>query len=191
MSSWDSIYVTWNTFSSFFQFHYLLLTLILLSCTFLLTKRFKAEAYNWMYLLNMLIPWVVLVDCTFFISELFLSWYGQNSYELYAFTDTGIGVNAIYILFVISTVATFMHFFKGIRTNRLAIALILLLRNAGWLWIKAQEYYGDLLPSSWSNIPEPFFQQLIHWLLFAGILGLTYWWLFKRNKLPCPSIFKR
>ena len=54
--------------------------------TFLLVK-YKEEGKNLLYTANTLIAWFYLINLFIFFIEMLISWYGQNTYELYYFSE--------------------------------------------------------------------------------------------------------
>lgn len=190
MNQWMEI--GWNFFSAIFQQWHNVLALVLLVCIFVLKQHYRAEAFNVLYVLNLLLPWVVVVDFLLLSISLSSAWYGKSTYELYAFYENPIyGWRLHYVFSFVMMIASFLFFIRAIRTNRLAIFFIILVRNTNWIFYRLAEIFGDYLPSSWSVEYDQWIESMIcHLLVFMLLIG-TYWWHFKRNQLPCPSIFKR
>ena len=165
----------------------LLLTLILVK------NKFTTEAGNILYVLNTLAGTVSLLGLLYWAIELWLAWYGQNPYELYAFV-AGDFLHPVYPVLLyfflrLPSIAGLFFLNKKFRLRIWFVLIFLLVLNAGALYHWFLQFNRDYLPSSWAVSTETFWEKAVKWTLTPLVLIFTYWLLHKRNKLPYPSIF--
>jgi hypothetical protein len=130
---------------------------------------------------NSIMLFVLGIDITWWLSEFFIAWYGQNQYEQYTFSRSSFTLTA-----VLSGLA-----------DRLLIFILLLfkkLRSSVWLsigvWLNCFNFFifgtvsyvymhlnRDYLPSSWStyHTGSKWIETTISILLFAAVSALIYW----------------
>lgn len=164
---------------------------------FFVQQRVKNECINWLYVCNSIVPWITLVYMLIYAAGLFISWYGQNPYEWYAFTQNRARVWSPYgwsywLMLSLNFLFPQLLWFKKLRKSiGFTVIMIIALSFGFWferLVIYITSAYPDYLPSSWSVYNGRFFLQ---WLWNTGcfiIVSLSVYWVFhKRKKLPFPS----
>jgi hypothetical protein len=157
-------------------------------------NKFTPEARNNLYVFNMLMGYVSLLGLLYWMLELFVAWYGQNPYELWAFYE---GRNSqtsnpvvLYTFFLLPSLLGIFFLNKKFRLRIWFVILFLMVFNSGAIWNWLLQFDKDYLPSSWSvSYIESFWQKLSKWILLPVVLIFTYWILNKRKKLPHPSLF--
>lgn len=175
-----------NPFLVFYAFAVLLLiTLVIIK------NKFTPEAKNCLYVFNTIMGYMSVVNLFFLAGELFIAWYGESSYELYAFSER-IFVNPvnIYTLILLQHLLGLFFLSKKFRLRIWFVITFLIVLNAGTIYSWLLQFDKDYLPSNWSvYYSETFLQKLFKWTLMPLVLFFTYWLLHKRNKLPHPSLF--
>ena len=123
--------------------------------------------------------------------EFFNAWYGGNPYELYAFKNRAFGPYAWAYWIMVSCNVIFpqLFWFKGIRTNMVAVFILSIVVNIG-MWferfvIVVTSLHRDFLPSSWGYYSPTW----VDILTYIGTMGLfmTLFLLFVRY-LPLIAI---
>ncbi len=194
MTDWSSYFLFYyryfaNSFLSCYTY-----AVILLLALAVIKNKFSHEAKNWLYVLNTLMGYVSLLGLFYWILELIVAWYDQNSYDVYTFIQGGYGLtNNPVLLYTFLLLPSFLGLFflsKKIRLRIWFVIVFLIVFNAGAVWIWLLKFNRDYLPSSWSVIyDESFWEKLSKWVLLPVVLISTYWILNKRKKLPHPSLF--
>ncbi len=108
----------WSLLASFIFCHNILLVIFSLLSLFK-NKKIKSESKNWIYTLNTLLPFFCSIYFLSLFTELFISWYGQNPYEWYAFSDFR-GRYGMYLFFVkllLPLLIGIFFFIKKLRLN--------------------------------------------------------------------------
>jgi multisubunit Na+/H+ antiporter MnhB subunit len=176
--------------------------LAVIICTLLywfLKNKWRYEMINWLYSFNTIVPLFSLLSLIFFVSELFIAWYGQNSYEWYAFSQNRSNVFIPYgwsywLMLIATYLLPQLFWFRKLRKSITFTLVVVFFLSAGvWferlvIWITST--YRDYLPSSWSTYHDTnyFTELLLNMFCFAIISFGVYWLLNKRKKLPFPSI---
>ncbi|MGG9960509.1 hypothetical protein [Ferruginibacter sp. SUN106] len=178
---------------TYMQLHLFAAILFLLGATFL-KGNYKTESYNLLYVFNTLAAWCILLYLLFYLGELFLAWYGQNSYEWYAFSSDNTSViNTLPWMLVkiyFPVVLGLLLFFRKLRSNRWFTFIFLLVTNIDLIEKLYNRFSRDYLPSYWS-FPGliSLLDILLGYLVILILLVVIYFIAKKRNKLPCPSVF--
>lgn len=179
-------------FGNSFQMCYTYVVLLLL-LAILIKNKFTAEAKNWLYVFNMIIAYVCLFNMLYLLGELFIAWYGQNSYELQAFVEHKSGSTAytwiLYCFLLLPDLTSFFFFHRKFRLRIWFVVFFVLVFNSGTIWNWVLQLNKDYLPSTWTLLSETFWQKLSKWILLPVVLMFAYWILNKRKKLPHPSLF--
>ncbi len=122
-----------------------------------------------------------------YITELFISWYGQNPYEAAAFRNrwdlTTPYAWSYYIMMGCNVLSPQFFWFKKLRRNLLFTFFMSILVNVG-MWFErfviiVTSIYRDFLPSSWSTYYAP---SLFEVGFYLGTFGLffTCYFLFSK-----------
>ncbi|GAC1592821.1 MAG: polysulfide reductase NrfD [Chitinophagaceae bacterium] len=122
-----------------------------------------------------------------YITELFISWYGQNPYEAAAFRDrwdlSTPYAWAYYIMMGCNVLSPQFFWFKKLRRNLLFTFFMSILVNVG-MWFErfviiVTSIYRDYLPSSWSTYYAP---SIFEVGFYMGTFGLffTCYFLFSK-----------
>jgi Ni/Fe-hydrogenase subunit HybB-like protein len=122
-----------------------------------------------------------------YITELFISWYGQNPYEAAAFRDrwdlTTPYAWSYYIMMGCNVLSPQFFWFKKLRRNLLFTFFMSILVNVG-MWFErfviiVTSIYRDYLPSSWSTYYAP---SIFEVGFYLGTFGLffTCYFLFSK-----------
>lgn len=126
-----------------------------------------------------------------YVTEFFIAWYSQNGYEQFMFLNRAFGPyrGAFYIMFFANLLTPQFFWFKRVRTNMLAVFILVLFINVG-MWFErfviiVTSLHRDFLPSSWAI----FTPTLVEIGTLIGSFGLffTLFLLFIRF-LPMISI---
>jgi molybdopterin-containing oxidoreductase family membrane subunit len=126
-----------------------------------------------------------------YVIELFTAWYSGNQFEEYLTLNRMFGPYwfIFWAVILLNVVVTQLLWFRGVRTNTVALFAISLLINIGmWLerfMIVVTSLHRDYLPSSWEIYTGTFWD----YATFAGSIGLflALFFLFIRF-LPMISI---
>jgi Ni/Fe-hydrogenase subunit HybB-like protein len=114
-----------------------------------------------------------------YITELFISWYGQNPYEAAAFRDrwdlSTPYAWAYYIMMGCNVLSPQFFWFKKLRRNLLFTFFMSILVNVG-MWFErfviiVTSIYRDYLPSSWSTYYAP---SIFEVGFYLGTFGLFF-----------------
>lgn len=181
----------WNIIGTFIICHNILM-IILLLLLIIKNQNVRNESKNWIYALNTILPVFSLIYFLSLAKELFTAWYGQNPYEWYAFSNqvAWYGIAFFLINLFLSLAMAMLFFIKKFRLNFIFIIIYLIIQNTGLIENLFVNMSRDYLPSSWSTYYEkPFLDIALKWSLPFITIPLTYFFLYKRNKLPYPSIF--
>lgn len=91
-----------------------------------------------------------------YITEFFMAWYSNNGYEQFVFMNRAYGPYrwAFLIMFGINMLIPQFFWFKKIRTNMLAVFILVIIINIG-MWFErfviiVTSLHRDFLPSSWA-----------------------------------------
>jgi molybdopterin-containing oxidoreductase family membrane subunit len=168
---------------------------ILLLVGTLFKNKVKSESYNLLYIFNTLAAWFSLLIVLVYIAELFMTWYGQNAYEWYAF-KAPITLEYwiwVFIINLLSFLLGLLMFFRKLRIKRW-FTLLFLLSNCSILYerivIFITSLYRDFLPSAWSTYYENTGTQYLYSIAVILLsLVLIYVWANKKRRLPFPSVF--
>lgn len=194
MMGW-SIYFVY--FSRYFANSFLSLytyAVIILIGLVLIKNKFTSESKNWLYVFNTLMAYVSLLNLLYWVVEIFINWYGQNPYELYAFVEYKPGPTAytwtLYYFLLFPYLMGLFFFYRKSRLRIWFVIIFLIVFNAGTIWYWFLQLGKDYLPSSWSvYYSETFLEKILRWILVPVVIIFTYWILNKRNRLPCSSLF--
>lgn len=161
-------------------------------------SKWKNEMINWLYVFNTIVPLLTLLGFILFVTDLFIAWYGQNPYELYAFTQSRYNIFSPYgwsywLMLIATYLLPQLLWFRKLRKSIAFTLVVVFFLSAGiWferlvIWITST--YRDYLPSSWSTYHDTNYltELLLNMFCFAIISFGVYWLLNKRKKLPFPS----
>jgi hypothetical protein len=178
---------------------YSILILVLIIVYLFVKQSWKNECINWIYVCNSIVPWVTFVNLLSLAAELFIAWYGQNTYEYFVFSQDKVNAFSPYgwsywLMLCLNFLIPLLLWFKRLRKSIVFTIFMILILNAGrWyerlvIWITS--YYRDYLPSSWSTYTERNYllDFLLGLLYFFLLSGTVYWFFHKRKKLPFPSV---
>jgi hypothetical protein len=180
-----------NSLFSTYDWVYFLIGILCIVMKFIPTK-YKGESQNVLYSLNTIIAWFYLLTLTYYLIELFIAWYGQNSYELWAFFEIeNIEMNAIfYIRLFLPLLIGLLFFIRRLRKNILLTFIFILLVFYEKILILITSVYRDYLPSAWVQSNNfSYFGKAIELITIFVLLILTYIIANKKGKLPYPSLF--
>ena len=128
-----------------------------------------------------------IVGCAY-LTELFISWYGQNKYENYAFMQNRANLFSpygwsYYLMMGCNVLAPQFFWFKKLRTNLVFTFFMSVIVNIG-MWFErfviiVTSVYRDYLPSSWSTYYAP---SIFEVGFYLGTFGLffTCYFLFSK-----------
>ncbi|HAO47064.1 MAG TPA: hypothetical protein PLZ45_10295 [Ferruginibacter sp.] len=169
---------------------YTFAVIILFVLFLFLRNRWRNETYNFLYVQNTLLAWINLLTILSNLTELFIAWYGQNTYEWYAFrSGETFSFTRYYTHMALTLLPGLLFFFRRFRTSWLLTIVFVLLQNAGAIG-RLFSYNADYLPSSWSYYPVELIKaHVINSVIITGLLVFLYWWANQRRKLPYPSLF--
>lgn len=172
---------------------------VLLIITYLFVKPiWKNEIRSWLYVFNTVILWFNLISIINYVTALFMAWYGQNPYEWYAFSDSGIHFFRPYewsywLMLGGGLLLPQLYWLKKLRKSvGFTFFIVAILSFGAWferIVIYITSAYRDYLPSSWSTYPNDGYliQVIISLLCFILVSVPVYWIMHKRKKLPFPS----
>jgi hypothetical protein len=182
-------------FGLYMTFYSLTIILIIIGTTFL-RKHYKTESFNLLYAFNTLAAWSNLMIFIFLFEELFISWYGQNSYEWYALRQDRLQIS--WTIFFIYNLSVFLlgllFFFRKLRKSKWFTLFFFLLRNI-FLFVTIVLYvmnqFRDYLPSNWSTYYDEthYFRYICSYAIILLWLTLIYLRANKKGRLPFPSVF--
>jgi hypothetical protein len=148
-----------------------------------------------LYVFNTLAAWCSLFFLLALAAEFFMAWYGQNSYEWYAFKENGAWEfwTAIFIINLLSFMLGLFLFFRMLRKSRW-FTLLYFLSTCGFIYERMIIYitsqFRDYLPSSWSTYFDPIVSRDLYvYAVILLLLVLIYVWAKKKGRLPFPSVF--
>lgn len=189
-----SFYIPVPHIVSIYLMIYQLTIILLLTGTFF-KNRIKSESYNLLYVFNTIAAWSSLLILLSYGAEFFMAWYGQNSYEWYAFKENRNSQywTLISIINLLSFVFGLLMFFRKLRIRRW-FTLLFFLSCCGLFYeriiIYITSHYRDFLPSSWSTYYGiNHSQNLFSYTLIILLLVLVYVLAKKKGRLPYPSVF--
>jgi Ni/Fe-hydrogenase subunit HybB-like protein len=121
-----------------------------------------------------ILVFISLIMGTAYSTEIFISWYSGNEYEIFTFFHnriTGEYNVAFWIMIGSNAIVPQLFWFKKIRKNLTIVFIISVLINIG-MWferyvIVITSLSKDMLPSNWSNYTP----SIVEVGLFAGTLG--------------------
>jgi len=186
-----SLEAYWYIFPAFFYKIYTGSVILLIVLTLLFQDKKKGESYNFLYVFNTVFLWLSVTDFLIYLGDLFIAWYGQNSYEWYSFYDQSgsLSPRSFIIRFVIINITPFIFFLGKARANRVITMILLIIGHSGYLYLLLQNLFRDYLPSSWSTYTEESIsQRIVLWFCLVLLVMFTYWIAHKRKKLPYSSI---
>ncbi len=194
------LYSYWITFADSYLSVYPIAAIISIILYLFIKSKWKYEVNNWLYVFNTIALWITFINFAFYVSELFIAWYGQNPYEWYTFSYNRINIFSLYgwsfwLMMFCTLLLPQLFWFKRLRRNIVfTFMLAFLLSVPTWLEhlvIFITSAYRDYLPSSWStyqDVQKGFFLQLfLNLICFIIVSFFTYWLLYKRKKLPFLS----
>ena len=167
----------------------------------LLKSKWKHEMINWLYVFNTIVALLTLINLVFFLSELFVAWYGQNPYEWYAFKEnranffTPYGWSYWLMIAAIILLPQLLWVKKWRKSIIMTLLIIFFTSFVIWferLVIYFTSTYRDYLPSSWSTYYDGehlFLSFFVKPVCFIIIAAIVYFVFHKRNKLPYTSVF--
>ncbi|CAN5500059.1 hypothetical protein BH11BAC5_BH11BAC5_22800 [soil metagenome] len=180
-----------RTFYGFFFNIYTVIVIILIGATFLLKEKKARESYNFLYVFNTIFAWLSLIVFMFYVVGLFLSWYGQNPYEWYAFksTSTNFGWMEFYLGYFLTTITPFIFFIRKTRVSRKFTIAVVIITHANFLLAYVQNFFRDYQPAAWSTYYEdPWIEKIAKTFFLLIFFAVFYWFANKRKKLPYPSL---
>jgi hypothetical protein len=195
------LYYYWSNFLNGYLNVYPIAALACIIFYWLLKNKWKQEMINWLYVFNTAMPLFTLLNLIFFLVELYKSWYGQNSYEWYAFEENRTNYFRPYgwsywLQLAIVIFLPQLLWFKKWRKSIIMTLLIMFFTSLGiWferLIIYITSAYRDFLPSSWSTYYDSkslFLAFVVSCISFIIISAMIYFVFYKRNKLPYSSAF--
>jgi hypothetical protein len=178
-------------FSNFYLSIYVFAAILLLIGASFLKNKFKTESYNLLYVFNTLVAWCSLFILIYFAVDLFVAWYGQNSYQWYYFRPetAAYSMKWFYFKMYFPPLIGLFLFIRKLRINRLYTLFFLFFFNI-WLIEKLVNSFRDYVPSSWSTYyQELYSEKFIKYVIAFLLLTVIYFIAKKRNKLPNPSVF--
>ena len=128
-----------------------------------------------------------------YMMEIFMAWYGANSYEAYMVMNRKVGPYATqyWLLILCNVLVPQALWFYRVRSSVTALFIVAMFVNVG-MWLERYiivitSLHRDFLPSSWDMFSATFWD----WSLYIGTMGLffTLLLLFIRF-LPMISIFE-
>lgn len=183
-----------NFFSLYLDFYSIAIIFVLIGATFL-KRNYRTESFNLLYTFNTLAAWSNLAIFLLLIMDLFVAWYGQNSYEFYAFRESRFQVSWTIILthYFFGFATGLLLFFRKPRTNRF-ITLLFFLSHCAFLFERIIIYitsqFRDYLPSSWSTYYSISIGRYIYsYAIMMLLLKFIYFRAKKKGRLPFPSVF--
>jgi hypothetical protein len=197
----DSLYYYWIDLSNIYLAVYPFAAIACILLYWIFKSKWKQEMINWLYVFNTVVPLIMLLTLISLLIELFNSWYGQNSYEWYAFKENKANFFTPYgwsywLLLSSNILLPQLLWFKKLRKSIIMTFVIIFFSSFGiWferLVIYITSTYRDYLPSSWSTYPEHvnlFFTFFVKPVCFIFISAIVYLVFYKRNKLPHTSVF--
>ncbi len=180
-----------NSLFNTYTWIYFILAILIIAFRFLLVK-YKEEGKNLLYTANTLIAWFYLINLFNFLIEMLIAWYGQNTYELYYFSELKyFNDRAIFFTKLFASLLIGLLFFiQKIRKSTLFTALFIILLYFERMVIFITSLYRDFLPPSSENkLDFSYSQRIIEILIIALLLILIYTIVNKKGKLPHPSLF--
>jgi hypothetical protein len=186
LSSFFGLYMTFYSFA---------IILILIGATFF-KGHYKTESFNLLYSFNTLAAWSNLMIFVFVFEELIVAWYGQNTYEWYAFRQDRFQVS--WTFFIIYNLSVFLlgllFFFRKLRKSKWFTLFFFLFRNI-FLFVTIVFYvtnqFRDYLPSAWFTYYSEtyYFRYIYSYALILLWLTIIYLRANKKRRLPFPSVF--
>lgn len=156
--------------------------------------KIKTEAFNILFVLNSILPFVCLLFIFNYLGEMFIAWYGQNSYEWYAFKEGGqkwySGESLIILVsFFLSYVFGLFFFKRKIRINKFATLFYLVVSHLAFFYHYIPGMFRDYLPSEW-EIADGFnlWEEILNYVIIICLIVFVYWFYHKKGKLPYPSL---
>ena len=182
-------YYIYSFCTLYFEFYSAVLLILLFSAT-VFKGNFKTESFNILYVVNFFVAWVSLYNLIYLAMELFLAWYGHNSYEWYVFGPSMIVSFEWYILrMFLSAFMGVLFFNRKLRSSRLFSLFFLIQINLAFIWDMYYYLMKDHLYSFFQTDNQlPVVVKVIQAASIILLLALIYLRSNKRNKLPYPSV---
>jgi Ni/Fe-hydrogenase subunit HybB-like protein len=118
-----------------------------------------------------------------YLTELFISWYGQNSYEGWAFAQNRLNIFSPYgwsywLMMGCNVISPQIFWFRKLRRNLLVTFFMSVIVNIG-MWFErfviiVTSVYRDYLPSSWSTYYAPSIWEVGFYLGTFGLFFTCY-----------------
>ncbi|WP_126972332.1 NrfD/PsrC family molybdoenzyme membrane anchor subunit [Gynurincola endophyticus] len=115
-----------------------------------------------------------------YLTELFISWYGRNPYEIYAFNENRLNIFSPYgwsywLMMACNVISPQIFWFRKLRRNIVVTFFMSIIVNVG-MWFErfviiVTSIYRDYLPSSWSTYYTPTIWEIGFYL---GTFGLFF-----------------
>jgi len=169
-----------------FDLLYRLFVPLLLVSVFVSGSTVKKESYNFLYVLNAVLPVAILFMLGLYAYEILMAWYSQTVYEI--FVVTGRSPLPYYVDFILSCMGL-LFFWRRFRTNRwyILVNLLVMTRYYWFRWIYDSSTHQQ--PSFWNKFADHGHSDIPVLLFVFLILVLLYLIQYKMHKLPHASLF--
>jgi len=193
-------YFYWSAFSNAYLSIYPFAAIVFILFYWFLKNKWKYEMINCLYVFNTIVPFIILINLVFLLAELFFAWYGQNSYEWFAFKEGRGNINSPYgwsfwLLLAGNLLLPQLLWLKKLRKS-IIMTFVIIFFSSFVTWFERLVIYltstnRDYLPSSWSTYYDGrswFLQFILKLGCFLIASSLLYWFFHKRKKLPFQSV---
>ncbi|MFT3981579.1 MAG: hypothetical protein QM687_13985 [Ferruginibacter sp.] len=133
-----------------------------------------------------------LLGFIMYAGEMFIAtWYSQNIYEMFVFTDQQENSYFWYLFYLLyPVVLSLLFYWRKLRVSRVFIVLYYLLINAPLIYRWILSFTRDYLPSSWEyHSGKSYVDHLVIYFVLFTFIAVIYYIAYKRKKLPYPSLF--
>jgi hypothetical protein len=178
-----------------FIFCHNIFSIFLLLLLLFKNKTVTNESKNWLYTINILLPYFTLIYVLSFLYIMYSSLENAGD-EQFVFAPPSTIFKHSWFWMAFQLLLTYLpglfFFFKKLRLSIILIVINLLAQNFYHIkqlfeWLTGK--YSDYLPSSWSLVDEPVYVVLLQWAAPVVVILVMYILLHIRKRLPNPSLF--
>ncbi len=162
-----------------------------LATRFLARAKLKQEAVNIQAATNLVIAIIAIVDMILWGILLYEVRYSATPDEWYAFKEYQVSGTIFITGIILFWLTSLLFLVRKLRQSWVLSILILVFINADFLFSLWVKLWRDYLPSEWEMEEESWLTVIIRFLMFTGLVFISYFLLHRRKKLPYPSAWLR
>jgi hypothetical protein len=153
--------------------------------------KLKQEAVNIQTATNMVIAIIAIVDMILWGILLYEVRYSATQYEWYAFKEYQASATIFITGIILFWLTSLLFLVRKFRQSWVLSVLVLVFINVDFLFSLWVKLWRDYLPSEWQTEDESWLISVMRFLMFTGLVFISYFLLHRRKKLPYPSSWLR